>query len=289
MDINSVIKLMRPHQYIKNIFIFLPIFFAMRISDTTALTHAFIAFIAFSLVSSSIYVLNDYFDIEADKLHPKKRNRPLASGAISKSEARKIMAILFGIGMFLILTISVKGALILLFYALMNVAYSVKIKHISIVDVITIAVGFVLRLFVGSAVTGIVLSKWIVIIVFLLALFLALAKRRDDVLIYMKDGLKMRKVIENYNLQFLDTAMSIMASVVIVSYLLYVTSPEVVARIHSDYLYLTAFFVILGVMRYLQIAFVFQDSGAPTKIVLKDRFIKVTIIGWITTFAWILY
>jgi 4-hydroxybenzoate polyprenyltransferase len=280
---------MRPHQYIKNIFIFLPIFFAMRISDTTALTHAFIAFIAFSLVSSSIYVLNDYFDIEADKLHPKKRNRPLASGAISKSEARKIMAILFGIGMFLILTISVKGALILLFYALMNVAYSVKIKHISIVDVITIAVGFVLRLFVGSAVTGIVLSKWIVIIVFLLALFLALAKRRDDVLIYMKDGLKMRKVIENYNLQFLDTAMSIMASVVIVSYLLYVTSPEVVARIHSDYLYLTAFFVILGVMRYLQIAFVFQDSGAPTKIVLKDRFIKVTIIGWITTFAWILY
>ena len=289
MDINSVIKLMRPHQYIKNIFIFLPIFFAMRISDTTALTHAFIAFIAFSLVSSSIYVLNDYFDIEADKLHPKKRNRPLASGAISKSEARKIMAILFGIGMFLILTISVKGALILLFYALMNVAYSVKIKHISIVDVITIAVGFVLRLFVGSAVTGIVLSKWIVIIVFLLALFLALAKRRDDVLIYMKDGLKMRKVIENYNLQFLDTAMSIMASVVIVSYLLYVTSPEVVVRIHSDYLYLTAFFVILGVMRYLQIAFVFQDSGAPTKIVLKDRFIKVTIIGWITTFAWILY
>jgi 4-hydroxybenzoate polyprenyltransferase len=280
---------MRPHQYVKNIFIFLPIFFAMKISDMSALTHAFIAFIAFSLVSSSIYVLNDYFDIEADKLHPKKRNRPLASGAISKNQARKIMAILFGIGMLLILTISLKGALILLFYALMNIAYSIKIKHISIIDIITIAVGFVLRLFVGSAVTGIVLSKWIVIIVFLLALFLALAKRRDDVLIYMKDGLKMRKVIENYNLQFLDTAMSIMASVVIVSYLLYVTSPEVVARIHSDYLYLTAFFVILGVMRYLQIAFVFQDSGAPTKIVLKDRFIKVTIIGWILTFAWILY
>jgi 4-hydroxybenzoate polyprenyltransferase len=280
---------MRPHQYIKNIFIFLPIFFAMRITDVTALTHAFIAFIAFSLVSSSIYVLNDYFDIEADKLHPKKRNRPLASGAISKSEAKKIMALLFGIGIVLILTISPKGALILLFYALMNVAYSIKIKHISIVDMVTIAVGFVLRLFVGSAVTGIVLSKWIVIIVFLLALFLALAKRRDDVLIFMNDGVKMRKVIENYNLQFLDTAMSIMASVVIVSYLLYVTSPEVVARLHSDYLYLTAFFVILGIMRYLQIAFVFQDSGAPTKIVLKDRFIKVTIIGWIATFAWILY
>ena len=289
MDISSVIKLMRPHQYVKNIFIFLPIFFAMRITDVTALTHAFIAFIAFSLVSSSIYVLNDYFDIEADKIHPKKKNRPLASGAISKSEAKKIMLALFSLGILIILSISLKGALILAFYALMNVAYSIKIKHVSIVDMVTIAVGFVLRLFVGSAVTGIVLSKWIVIIVFLLALFLALAKRRDDVLIFLKDGTKARKVIENYNLQFLDTAMSIMASVVIVSYLLYVTSPEVVERLHSDYLYLTAFFVILGVMRYLQIAFVFEDSGAPTKVVLKDNFIKVTIIGWIATFAWILY
>ena len=289
MNKKAVIKLLRPHQYIKNLFIFFPIFFALKITHLDLLFKAFVAFVAFSLVASAIYVLNDYFDIEADKAHPKKRFRPLASGEVSKDQAKVIMLALFVIGFFLMSLLSLKATLFLGVYALMNVAYSIKLKHLSIVDMVTIAVGFVLRLFVGSAVTGIVLSKWIVIMVFLLALFLALAKRRDDVLIYLNDGTKSRAVIENYNLQFLDIAMSIMASVVIVAYLLYVTSEDVTRKFHSEYLYLTSFFVILGVVRYLQIAFVFEDSGAPTKVVLKDRFIQVCIIAWIISFAWILY
>jgi hypothetical protein len=124
---------------------------------------------------------------------------------------------------------------------------------------------------------------------FLLALFLALAKRRDDVLIYMDTGKKTRKVIDGYNLQLVDTAMAIMASVVIVAYTIYTTSPEVVTRINSQYLYLTSLFVILGIMRYLQIAFVLQDTGSPTKIVLKDIFMQMAIVGWILTFAWMIY
>ena len=124
---------------------------------------------------------------------------------------------------------------------------------------------------------------------FLLALFMALAKRRDDVLIYLDTGRKMRNVVDGYNLQFLDTAMGIMASVVIVAYVIYTTSTEVVARVHSEYLYLTALFVIIGIMRYLQIALVVKDSGSPTRIVLKDRFMQLTILGWGLTFAWILY
>jgi hypothetical protein len=130
---------------------------------------------------------------------------------------------------------------------------------------------------------------WIVVMTFLLALFMALAKRRDDVLIFLDTGKKMRKAIDGYNLQFLDTAMAIMASIVIVAYTMYTTSPEVIARVQSKYLYLTSLFVILGILRYLQIAFVFQDSGSPTKIVLKDRFMQLTILGWITSFGWILY
>ena len=118
---------------------------------------------------------------------------------------------------------------------------------------------------------------------------MALAKRRDDVLIYLDTGKKMRKVIDGYNLQFLDTAMAIMASVVIVAYTIYTTSAEVVARTHSEYLYLTALFVILGILRYLQVAFVLKDSGSPTRIVLKDRFMQFTLLGWIVSFAWILY
>ena len=130
---------------------------------------------------------------------------------------------------------------------------------------------------------------WIVIMTFLLALFMALAKRRDDVLIYLDTGKKMRKVIDGYNLQFLDAAMAIMASVVIVAYTIYTTSTGVIERVQNDYLYLTALFVIVGIMRYLQITFVEKDSGSPTRIVLKDRFMQLTLVGWIATFAWVLY
>lgn len=171
----------------------------------------------------------------------------------------------------------------------MNIAYSFYLKHVAILDIVIIAIGFVLRLFVGSAVTDIQLSMWIVLMTFLLALFMALAKRRDDMLIYLDTGKKMRKVIDGYNLQFLDTAMAIMASVVIVAYTIYTASPEVVARVHSNYLYLTSLFVIIGVLRYLKIAFIHKDSGSPTKIVLKDRFMQLTLLGWIVTFGWIIY
>ena len=289
MKTKDLIKLMRPHQYIKNLFVFLPLFFALKITDTTLLMSAFIAFIAFSLTASAIYTLNDYYDIEEDRQHPKKKNRPLASGVISKSQAIIIIAVLATVGFALMTILSFKAAGILLAYVGMNIAYSFYLKHVAILDVTIIAIGFVLRLFIGSAVTDIPLSMWIVIMTFLLALFMALAKRRDDVLIYLDTGKKMRRVIDGYNLQFLDTAMAIMASVVIVAYTIYTTSDEVVARTHSEYLYLTALFVILGIMRYLQVAFVLKDSGSPTKIVLKDRFMQLTLIGWVLTFAWILY
>jgi 4-hydroxybenzoate polyprenyltransferase len=280
---------MRPHQYIKNLFIFLPLFFALKITDIPLLTHACIAFIAFSLTASAIYTLNDYHDIEEDREHPKKKSRPLASGAITKSQAIIIMAVLAVAGFGLMAILSFKAVGILAAYVIMNIAYSFYLKHVAILDVVIIAIGFVLRLFIGSAVTDIPLSMWIVVMTFLLALFMALAKRRDDVLFYLDTGKKMRKVIDGYNLQFLDTAMAIMASVVIVSYTIYTTSSEVVARVHSEYLYLTSLFVILGIMRYLQVAFVLKDSGSPTKIVLKDRFMQLTLIGWVLTFAWILY
>ena len=286
----QILSLMRICQYIKNIFIFLPLFFAIKITDTVLLAHAIIAFIAFSLTASAIYTLNDYHDIEEDKQHPKKKTRPLASGAISKSQAIVIMAVIGVAGFALMATLSLKAVGILAVYVAMNIAYSFYLKHVAILDVTIIAIGFVLRLFIGSAVTGIPLSMWIVIMTFLLALFMALAKRRDDVLIYLDTGKKMRKVIDGYNLQFLDTSMAIMASVVIVAYTIYTTSAaEVVARTHSEYLYLTALFVTLGILRYLQVAFVLKDSGSPTRIVLKDRFMQLTLLGWILSFAWILY
>ena len=289
MTFTDIIQLMRPHHYVKNLFIFLPLFFALKITDTELLFNTFIAFIAFSLSASAVYVLNDYYDIEDDRLHPKKKKRPLASGAISKNQALVIMMLLFIVGFSLITTLSIKASSILALYIIINIFYSVYLKHIAIIDVTIIAIGFILRLFIGAAVSNTQLSMWIVIMTFLSALFLALAKRRDDVLIYLNTGKKMRKVIDGYNLQFLDGAMIIMASVVIAAYTTYTTSTELIERVHSENIYLTSLFVILGILRYLQITFVFKDSGSPTHVILHDHFIRLTLLAWLMTFTWIIY
>lgn len=289
MNLKDLIILARPHQYVKNTFIFLPIFFGLQITNTQFLLNAFIAFIAFSLTASSLYILNDYHDREEDRKHPVKKLRPLASGAVTTQAALVFMVILFVSGMTLMAALSLQAVIILAFYLVMIVAYSYYFKHIAIIDVSIIAIGFVLRLFIGSAVTGIELSMWIVVMTFLLALFLALAKRRDDVLIFLETGEKMRKNVDGYNLRFLDGVMTIMAAVVIVAYILYTTSVEVTQRVGNEYLYITAFFVILGIMRYLQIAFVEEDSRSPTRVILRDRFTQLAILGWIASFSWILY
>ena len=289
MNIKDLIVLVRPQQYTKNVFIFLPIFFGLQITNTQFLINALIAFIAFSLSASAIYILNDYHDREEDRKHPVKKLRPLASGTVSLKSAMLLMVCLFAMGTGLMAVLSYKALAFLLAYFVLNISYSLFLKHVSIVDVMIIAIGFVLRLFIGSAVTGISLSMWIVVMTFLLALFLALAKRRDDVLIYLDTGEKMRKTIDGYNLQFLDNAMMIMAAVVIVAYILYTTSPEATLRVGNNYLYITAFFVILGIMRYLQIAFVEKNSGSPTRVLLTDRFTQVVVVGWLAAFSWILY
>ena len=289
LKLHHILRLVRPHQYIKNLFIFLPLFFVGKITDMHLFTSTFIAFVSFSISASSIYVLNDYLDIEEDRQHPKKRNRPLAAGLISKNEAFSLIAILSISGILIMSTQSLQSLFVLLIYIFLNIGYCFFLKHIAIVDITIISLGFVLRLFIGSFIAGIPLSKWIVIMTFLLALFLALAKRRDDVVHFISTGKKMRRSIDGYNLQFIDGAMMIMASVVIVSYILYTTSPDVDNRLQSEHLYLTSLFVIIGVLRYSQICFVENDGGAPTKIILKDMFMIITILLWILSFVYLIY
>jgi decaprenyl-phosphate phosphoribosyltransferase len=288
-SISNLIVLIRPHQYVKNLFIFMPMFFVGQMANIDLLVNALIAFIAFSLSASAVYILNDYRDVEDDRLHPTKKNRPLASGSVSSQTALVMMGLLAISGLGLMASLSIEAAAILIAYIGLNLAYSFKLKHVAIIDVVIISTGFVLRLFIGSQVTSIPLSMWIVIMTFLLALFLALAKRRDDVLIFLDTGKKMRQVVDGYNLQLIDSAMTIMSAVVIVAYILYTTSAEAVARIGNDHLYLTALFVILGIMRYLQIALVEENTSSPTRIVLKDGFIQLTIVAWLGTFSWMIY
>ena len=199
------------------------------------------------------------------------------------------MIILFIAGISLMAALSLNAVAILGVYIALNIGYSFRLKHIAIVDVVIIAIGFVLRLFIGSIVTGVPLSEWIIIMTFLLALFLALAKRRDGFLIFLDTGNKMSEALDGYNIRLIDGAMQVMASVVIVAYILYTTSPKVIEQMQTENTYLTAFFVIVGIMRYLQITYVKEESGAPTNIVLRDKFMQITILAWLLTFAWIIY
>lgn len=281
---SEIFKLIRVHQYIKNLFIFMPLFFSLRFSDTTALTNSIVAFVLFSLMASSIYVFNDLLDVEEDKKHPTKRFRPLASGSVSSTNAKIIIAILASISLVASYIFNINLFLVLLVYFILNIFYSIKLKHIAIVDIFIIATGFVLRLFAGSSVSGISLSMWIILLTFLLAIFLALAKRRDDVLL-SQEGKETRKNIDGYNLEFVNASMVLMAGVVIVSYIQYTISEDVIERLGTSNLYLSAFFVILGILRYMQITFVEEDSGSPTKIVLRDRFLKLTILFWLLSFV----
>ncbi len=282
-------QLLRPRQYIKNLFLFLPAFFGKNLFDKEVLVHTVEAFFLFSLISSAVYIYNDICDIESDKNHPLKKERPVASGRIPVKTAAVIAVVLLISGGFGAFLLEKDFFLVVLTYSLMNLAYSKGLKNIPIVDVFIISLGFLLRIYAGSVVGDVILSRWIIIMTFLLALFLALAKRRDDLLIYRDKGRTTRKSISGYNFEFVHAAMLTMVPVIIVAYISYTTSTETLTWFHSENLYLTVFWVILGLMRYLQITFTEENSGNPTRILWQDRFIQFTMAGWIASFLFLIY
>lgn len=249
--------------------------------------NSLIAFVAFCLCASAIYIINDIIDAPLDRMHPSKSKRPIASGKIKPVVALFFALTFLVFGILILSCLLPKVILPVAIYILINLLYSFKLKHIAILDIFIIASGFVIRLFVGALAINAPLSEWIIVMTFLLALFLALAKRRDDVILYETSGEKMRKVIDGYNRQFLDIAMAISASIVMIAYILWSISAEVKLRLHSDYLYLTSVFVLAGILRYMQITFVEQKSGNPSKIVLQDKFLQGVILCWFISF-WIL-
>lgn len=288
--IKNYVSLLRVHQWVKNTFIFLPAFFALKIKDIAIVEQLIVCFFGFSLLASAVYIFNDMLDVESDRLHQVKRHRPLASRAVSFNEGIILIVVLLmlGLSVFIFFIKNEAAIYLVLLYLFQNILYTIKLKHISLLDVVLISVGFVLRILIGSMVSDTVLSHWIIIMTFVLALFLALAKRRDDVLSYNQTGVEVRKNIQGYNMTFLDVSITIMSTVVVVGYLMYCTSEEVVSRF-GDNVYFTAFFVILGILRYLQLTFVWLISGSPTMVLLKNKFLQLIIIGWISSFFIIIY
>lgn len=283
------LKLFRVHQWVKNTFMFLPLFFAGELFNFSYAMELIFGFVTFSLIASAIYIINDYKDIEQDRLHERKRLRPLASGAVEPSSALILAAIFVVLSLGSAYLIKPAYMAILLGYFILNIFYSLKLKHIPILDITIIAVGFLLRVFGGGVIADIPISRWLILMTFLLALFLGLAKRRDDVFIYLDSGNRMRKAIDGYNLEFINASMIVMSSVMVVAYIMYTVSEDVLNRMGDDHLYMTTLFVILGLLRYWQISLVENNSGSPTKVLLKDRFIQLTVLGWILAFYFFIY
>jgi len=287
------ILLMRPWQWAKNLFLFAPLFFSGCFLKADLFIATSVAFFAYCLAASAIYCFNDIRDRESDRLHPKKRLRPVASGKISvcSASALALGLILCSAGVLLYFSGTQRWMLCgcVFFYLLLNAGYCVYLKRKTLIDVFVVAFGFVLRLLTGSVASGISLSHWLLLMTFLLALFLALAKRRDDVVIYEDTGVSMRHNIKRYNLSFMNQSIAVVAAVNVVCYILYCVSPEVTERLGNNYLYSTSLFVLLGMLRYMQLTTVDICSGSPTYVLMHDRFIQCCILGWGILFAVILY
>ena len=285
----NYLKLIRVNHWIKNSFILLPLFFSGELFFHNKFLITLIVIIGFSFVTSFVYIMNDIYDVEFDKNHQEKKHRPIPSGEISIKNSLIIGISLFSFGMFLIWKVSVFSFLLTLIYFGINFFYSYKLKHIPIIDFVIISLGFVLRILIGGEVGNIELSQWIIVMVFLLSLFIAVSKRRDDVFQFEFNDKINRKVVNKYTVDFMDKLITIISSSLLVSYLLFITSESVIEKYPSKYLIVSFLFVLIGVFRYNQITYVYNKSGSPLNILYKDKFLQITLLLWVLHFFSIIY
>lgn len=280
--------MLRPHQWVKNAFVLIPAFFAGKIALLYSDPKLAIAVTSFCTIASSVYILNDIFDLEHDKLHEVKRGRPLATGEVTVKSAVSIMIVLAAVAFALAYFVSLPFLYVIGGYLALNIVYSLYLKHVSLIDISFIAIGFILRVLAGGIAAQVPVSKWLIMMTFLLACCLALGKRRDDLLLDV-DKQSLRPALKGYTLPFIDTCLVVLGVTTIVCYIMYTVSEDVVQRLHSDHIYLTSLFVIIGILRFLQIAIVEQKSGSPTLILLKDTMIQAVIGLWFISFFVIIY
>jgi 4-hydroxybenzoate polyprenyltransferase len=283
-----MISIFRPKHWMKNVLVFIPAFFAGILFSEKSI-ELLLTFSSFSFIASSIYIVNDIKDVDSDKKHPTKRLRPIASGKITLFQARLFFLFSFFLANTIAVLINENVFYTIFSYFLLNIFYTYKLKRIPIIDVSCIATGFVLRIFAGALTFDIFVSEWLVIMVFLISMLIGFAKRRDDLLLKESTGITFRVSMDGYNKDFLNFGIVIMAAVVIVGYIMYTTNAEAILRLHNSHLYLSTFFVMIGILRYLQITFVEEKSGSPTDILWKDKFLQLTIFFWLTFLGVFIY
>ena len=282
----ALIELMRPHQWLKNGFVFVGLLFGHAWHDPQRLRMAVLAALGFCLVSSAVYVFNDLADREADRLHPRKRLRPLAAGRVSVRAALSLAAALLLGGGLAAWAASTAVAVIVALYLLLNLAYSVRLKRVVILDVFVIAAGFMLRLLAGTLGLGIPPSSWLLLTGLMVTLFLGFSKRHAELM--GAEDEPARAVLRMYTRPMLELMIGVCASGVVVFYGLYTLSPETVAVHHTDRLVWTLPFVLYGLFRYLYFTFNTDAGEDPARDLLRDPHLLATLFGWVALTGWLL-
>jgi len=279
---------MRPADWAKNVFVFAPLFFSGQAGQANKLQLTILVFLAFSAMSSAVYLFNDINDREFDRLHPQKKSRPIASGALTvKLAAASAMALaIISLGL---VSFSSFVVAFVLAYGVMNIAYSLWLKHVVIGDVFCIGLGFVFRVFGGGFAIDVMPSSWLILATFLLSLFLALSKRRHELLVMETTASTHRPVLEQYSLKLVDELISVVTPVTLITYLLYTLDARTIARFHSNWLYFTSIFVVFGIFRYLYLVHRMNLGGSPIQLLMQDLPLSLAIVGWVVTFFLIVY
>lgn len=283
----GLLTAMRPKQWTKNGIIFGGLIFAFKLDHPRLVGFSVAAFILFCLLSSATYLINDISDLEHDRKHPLKKRRPLASGLIRPAHAAVAAALLLLVGLPLSLALNPAFALAALAYVVLTLAYSAYLKHIVIVDVFTIAAGFVLRAAAGALAIGVPISPWLYVCTVLGALFLGLTKRRHELLLLNDDAAKHRRILQEYSPYLLDQMIMIVTSTTVVAYSLYTFSADNLPKNHA--MMVTIPFVLYGIFRYLYLAHQKDAGGSPEEVLLRDRPLIADILLWGATSIAVLY
>lgn len=287
--LTPILKTMRPHQWTKNAFVLAALIFSQHLLDPPYLTRALVAFAAFCLLSSAVYIFNDIKDMDQDRVHPRKRSRPIASGELSAGTAGAAGLGLLFAGLGLSFTLGVPFILVAASYLFLQAGYIYLLKRVVLLDVIIISLGFVIRAIAGAVAISVFISPWLILCTFLIALFLALAKRRHELILLNEAAASHRSNLADYTVPLLDQLISIVTAATIISYSIYTLSPGVTEKFGNRYMILTLPFVLYGIFRYLYLIYVREEGGSPTRVLLADLPLLVSAILWGMTAVGIIY
>lgn len=287
--IGPLIRLMRPAHWAKNVFVLAPLVFAQKLTEPQSVRHGLMAFAAFCLASSAVYVFNDIRDRFEDRRHPLKRHRPIAAGLVSVPVAVVLGLLLSLLGLSMATFLGWGFLTVLAIYLVLNQLYSAGLKHTVILDVMIVSLGFVLRVLGGGVAVRVEISAWLLLCTFFIALFLAFSKRRHELVLLAEDASGQRPVLSHYSPAFLDQMINVVTASTVVAYAMYAIAPETTEKFHTVYLIYTIPMVLFGIFRYLFLIYQRHTGRNPTEAILRDPPFLVNMVVWGLAVVWIIY